>query len=182
MGRSLEAVGLRSFWSQRGSSIPEVLVTVSVIAVTLSGSVLALNSAYEDRRTAGQSFANDLRMARMNAVTRGSHYRITWSGNMYTIKRLQDEDDDGDWEVNDDVAPQNREFDGGVQISVVSTPTSPVDPEVEFDTRGMVVDENGDLRDIIQITLTDTGTAGGTSKVEVWPSGQVYLEMGLEAQ
>jgi Tfp pilus assembly protein FimT len=174
MGKFFEA----RTWSQHGSTIPEVLVTVSVIAVTLSGSVLALNSTYEDRRTAGQSFVNDVRMARMNAVTRGSHYRVTWSNNIYTIRRLQDDNDDGAWAVDDEVPAQIRELDGGVKIAVKSSPASPVDPEIEFDTRGMVVDENGDLRDIIEITLTDTGTAGGTSNVEVWPSGQIYLEMG----
>jgi Tfp pilus assembly protein FimT len=181
MVRSFEVCSPRR-WGERGTTIPEVLVTVSVIALTLSGSVLALNSTYEDRRTACQSFVNDLRMTRMYAVTRGSHYRITWSGNTYTIRRLQDNNDDGTWAINDEVAPQTRELDGGVDISVQAGGTAPDDPEIEFDTRGMVVDENGDPRDIVEITLTDEGTGGGTSRVEIWPSGQVYLLSGQEAQ
>jgi Tfp pilus assembly protein FimT len=167
--------------------VPEVLVSVSMIALVLSGSVLALNGTYEDRRTASQTFVNDLRMARMNAVTRGAHYRVEWTGDTYTIERLQDDDGNGTWQADSDSAPQTRELDGGITISTSSTggTTAPAEPSIEFDTRGMVVDEDGELRDVVRVTLSEESYGahgGGTSDIEVWPSGQVYLVSGQEAQ
>jgi Tfp pilus assembly protein FimT len=171
---------------ERGTTIPEVLVTVSVIALALSGSVLALNSTFEDRRTASQAFVNDLRMARMNAVTRGAHYRVTWTGDVYTIERLQDENGDGIWQSDDESVPQTRELSGGISISTSSSEsTAPDEPGVEFDTRGMVVDSDGELRDVVHVAISEAAdgtTGGGTSHIEVWPSGQVYLESPQETQ
>jgi type II secretory pathway pseudopilin PulG len=162
-----------------GTTMLEVLVTASVIAIALSGSVLALNSMFEVRRTAAQMFVNDLRTARMNAVTRGAHYRVTWSGETYVIERLQDTDGDGIWQTDVEATPQARELSGGVSIQTVSDAAATAGPSVEFDTRGMVTASDGsEQEDVVEVALSEAAdghSPRGTSHVEVWPSGQIYL-------
>lgn len=163
----------RSGWSTRGTSLPELIVTVGIISVVLGGSVLGLNRTYLDLGSAAQDFMNDVRETRMKAVTRGSHYKISWSSGAYTIRKLQDNDGNGIWATDDTVVAEVHSLTAGVTMTTLSGPTT-----VEFDTRGVLVKPTTGTLTVTKVKMVEvqaSNRGAGPKTIEIWPSGQIDL-------
>lgn len=154
----------------RGTSLPEVMATVGVIAVLMAVAASGLNRRYADLETAHQELVNDVREMRLRASLKGAHFRLSTGATSYEIQRLQDGDRDGLWQPDPTVAPRVVHLPPGVQMAV--TQKSGDVTQVEFDTRGVVVDpEDGRSGDVVVVVLSDQHD--DRRRVEIWPSGQV---------
>jgi hypothetical protein len=163
------------------------MVTIGITVMVLSLSVLGLNSNSVSAGAMAQNVANEVRLARAAAVTRGAHYRIVLGADWYTTERLQDEDDDKVWTLDTTAPTKRRELIGGVTMTASTGNTSETAAGtasiIEFDTRGMVVAGSGTIPPMMTVAVvgSDADNAiGGTSYVYVWPSGQVELLQGDE--
>lgn len=160
----------------------DLVVSLGVTSVLLGLSVMSLRGTYTDLGLAAQNVAAELRKARMYAITRGAHYRMTLATGWHKTERLQDNDNDGVWQVDTTYPSTQQDFKGGVTMvantgnSVGGDSGSPV---IEFDTRGMVVPKAGtSVPSIMTVTINGATSANamkGTLYVYVWPSGQVEL-------
>lgn len=171
--------GPRRSLGERGSTIPEILVTVGIIGLVLGTSVIGLNASYADLGSSSQTFVNGLRQARMNSVTRGAHFRVSWTSSKLTTRRLQDDDADGTWATDDEFDPFVQNLPAGISIAT----TSP--NKVEFDTRGMIVPPSGSSQSVVHVTINGASGpnhSGGTMEVEIWPSGQIELASNEDEQ
>jgi type II secretory pathway pseudopilin PulG len=168
------AASSRSGTDERGTTILEVLISVGIILIALGGSVLGLNRTFADLTSAGQTFANDLRLARMNAVTRGAHYRVSWGDTSYRTERLIDLDGNGIWELDPQAPPVLRRLPAGISLGNLGADGN----AFEFDTRGMVVPPSSATPDVVALAVGETGNPALAIRIEVWPSGQVYLASG----
>lgn len=153
-----------TLFSQMGSSIPELMVTVGIIASVMGTGVMSLDRGYLDLATAKQTLVNDLRRARMQATLKGAHFRFQTQGGQYVITRLKDADGDGVWNVDSAYTARTVELPHGYSIVAAST--------AEFDGRGLLVATgSSSVADIISVTLRDH--EGQRKVVQIWPSGQV---------
>jgi len=166
------ALGIRRVRDESGTSILEIVVTLGVVILVVGLSALSLNRTFADLGTASQGFINDLRQARLYAVTRGVHYRLSWTSTAYTLIRLQDSDQDGDWDVDGQVDPQTVNLPLGVSMATVGEGGA-LPQAVEFDTRGMVVPDLDQTLGVVRVAISKTERPSGTVQVEIWPSGQV---------
>lgn len=161
---------------ERGTSLLEVIVTTGIIGLLLGGSVLGIKSTYNDLGNSSQTFASDVRLARMDAVTRGVHFRVAWDDRSYRTERLEDLDGNGVWETDIHAQPQTRALPAGITIATASGDQSR--QAVEFDTRGMVVAPLDGSPDLVVVGITAAphgGRIDGIIDIEIWPSGQIYL-------
>lgn len=152
-----------TIFSQTGSSIAELVVTVGIIASVMGTGVLSIERDYLDLATAKQNLVTDLRRARMQATLKGAHFRFEAEGNSYAISRLADADGDGVWEVDEEFTPKTVDLPAGVTIA------APL--PAEFDGRGLLVPDGNGYTGIVTLYMSD---GEGSSKIiQVWPSGQV---------
>ncbi len=162
--------------TERGTSLIEVIVTTGIIGLLLGGSVLGLKSTYNDLGSSSQTFASDVRVARMDAVTRGSHFRVAWTSKSYKTQQLQDDDGNGVWQTDTGVQAQTRYLPGGVTMA--TAPGGAAVQNVEFDTRGMVVTPANGSPGVVVVGVKGAphgGRVSGTMDIEIWPSGQIYM-------
>lgn len=167
-------------FGQAGTSLPEILVTISVIGLVMGLGVTGITGRYDNHGSATQSVLNDLRLTRMNAITRGAHYRMTFKSGSYDMQRLQDNDGNGVWDTDSQVEPTEVELPYDVALSVAGAIASPLGLTIDFDSRGMVATPSGIVVGVATVYVTATGgiNAGKVNSVEVWPSGQIQLEDG----
>lgn len=157
----------------------DLVVSLGITSLLLGVSVLTLRGTFTDLRSSAQSVTAEIRKARMYAVTRGAHYRMSLAGDWYKTERLQDNNNDGIWQVDTSypAAPQQN-LPGGISMTANTGNTSSGTPVIEFDSRGMVVPQSGSTVPNL-MTITVVGQPGdtmiGTLYVYVWPSGQVEL-------
>ena len=148
-----------------GFTLLELLVVIAIIGVTAGLSLPYLRADTLDLKVEGQRFMGHMRIARANAVNRGTHYRLSISPSSYQIERLADDDADGVWIAEATVV--DLPLPAGLTLS------SDTDGVVEFDTRGFVMPPTGALlADVETLTLGDTAS-GKATVLEVWPSGQI---------
>lgn len=158
-----------TIFSEAGSSMAEVMVTVGIVASVMSTGVLSIDRGYLDLATAKQNLINDLRRARMQATLKATHFRFEAEGNHYVITRLEDADGDGAWQVDEDFTPREVALPAGFHVSASKM--------AEFDGRGMLVDDDSPLSlDTIDVHLKDHD--GQRKTVQIWPSGQVEELVG----
>lgn len=158
-------------------------MTIAITVMVLSLSVLGLNDKFISTSAMAQNLSNDVRLARMAAVTRGAHYRVAFGTNWYRTERLQDNNRDRIWIPDTSVAAQQRQMEGGVTLApntgVTGSTAAGSAQVIEFDTRGMVVASAGGtippLMTVAIIGSTQPRGMRGTSYLYVWPSGQVEL-------
>lgn len=165
----------RCFWSNQGSSLPEVVVTVGMSGLILGLGVLGINAKFIDLSATARNLTGEIRRARMNAVTRGAHYRVVLSESAYRVERMQDSDGDGVWTPGTSAPVRRTDLPAGISLSVLEDGPS----AIEFDTRGMIVPQDDAPVAMVAIQLTEangTGRAGGRARIEVWPSGQIDME------
>lgn len=156
--------------SQRGMSMVELLVTMSILAAMIAVAVPKFNRSMFNLPVTEQNLIGDIRMARANATSRGVHYRVSVNSSSYSVQRLQDADGDGLWEVDGAFPAQTVHLPSDLSLSF-GEGTSAV---FEFTTRGLLADqEDGTPAEIVTIYLHDAQDSSGTKTVQVWPSGQV---------
>lgn len=148
----------------------ELLVAIGILMVTGAFVLPTLNSSALNSTVATQNFIGDLRMARANATSRGTHYLVELSSQSYTIQRLQqDFTEQGEEIWVDDGSPQQVDFPAGISLSVEEG-----DGLIEFDSRGLVLpNPDTGLPEVEEIAITDSLHGQDTVTIEVWPSGQV---------
>jgi Tfp pilus assembly protein FimT len=165
-----------------GSTMVDLMVSVGITSLLLGVSVITLKGSFTDLSSSAQTLAGDIRRARMYAVTRGAHYRMTFASTWFKSERLQDNDNDGVWQVDTNHSSPQRNLQGGITMAANTGNSTGsgagATPVIEFDSRGMVVPKAGTTVPGI-MTIAVQGDAGdsmvGTLYVYVWPSGQVEL-------
>lgn len=148
------------------------------LALILAGiTALTVRSTRFDFSSARDRVVNQVRNARMDAVTRGAHYRVTFEETAIEIQRLADPDEDGVWEPDPNSEPKRIDFPAGVVVELQpgGVGGQPTGQTVEFDTRGMLArGPDGSMPDKVTVTLKNTST-GATRTLEIWPSGQIVV-------
>lgn len=171
--------------SAAGTSPAELVVTIGITVMVLGLSVLGLNSKFTSTGAMAQEIANDVRLARVSAVTRGAHYRVVLGTNWYRTERLQDNNNDKVWDADTTSPSRQRELEGGVTIVPNTGNVSGSASVIEFDTRGMVVPAAGDtVPSMMTVAIngsSDARAVRGASYLYIWPSGQVQLLHAGEA-
>src|SRR4051794_29608572 len=84
--------------SQRGMSLIELMVTMSVMAIMIAIAVPKLNKSTLNLPVTEQTLIGDIRIARADATSRGVHYLVSIASSSYSVQRLQDNDKDHVWE------------------------------------------------------------------------------------
>jgi Tfp pilus assembly protein FimT len=145
----------------------EVLVAVTILALMIALAVPNFNRSGLNRMNATESLAGNIRLARANAVSRGTRYRVILGSNSYSIQRLQDDDGDGVWEPDGALGTQEIALPSGVTI------TEGASAEIEFTSRGLLASlADGTPPDVLSIYVSSV-SEGQSEAIEVWPSGQV---------
>jgi Tfp pilus assembly protein FimT len=163
---------------QRGTSLPEVVVTIGVISLVTGLSVTGITGRYDTLNSAASTLLNQLRLARMNSITRGAHYRITLSDDTYKLERLQDNDGNGVWDLDTQNTPQEVTVPDEIALSAEGGVGTPDGSSIEFDSRGMLAVPSGISNGVVEIFVTAVAgiNAGRVSRIEVWPSGQIQID------
>lgn len=161
---------------QKGSTLPEALVTLALAGVVMAIGAVGLRANYLDLSSAQQNLVNDLRRARMMATRKGVHYRVTFGSGSYQIERMKESElTAGLWQVDEVVEPESIELPAELSLGVASDSGG---ASVEFDTRGMVVPPSSSTtNEIVTVTLSE----GNDEKlVRIWPSGQIERTQNVE--
>jgi Tfp pilus assembly protein FimT len=160
-------------WNDRGTTLTEALVTIGIAGIVASLGAMGVSRHYLDLTKAGQQLLNELREVRMEATRRGVHYRLALTSESYRAERMVDQDGDGVWE-GDALPPiQQIALPSSLSLAVENAQAGTI---VEFNSRGMVVGEQGEIQDrVIEIVLSDHRD-DRTVKVRVWPSGQIEVK------
>ena len=157
--------------NEKGTTLTEALVTISIAAIIMAIGVLGIRRDYLDLGSSSQNLRNDLKQARMEASRRGVHYRVKLSSGSYRTERMADPQGDGSWEVATATSPQVVDLPDHVSLAMDNA-----DLVVEFNSRGLVVGPDGDAEDgVMEIVLTDQSN-GASRRIRVWPSGQIQIE------
>jgi hypothetical protein len=146
--------------SARGSSMMELLMAASLFAVIVAIALPQFPRSPYVLWTAQQQLLADLRAVRMDALTKGDHFRmLITSGGRYDEYRLSLVGVtwvQGAQPVKTRTLPTNVAF------------TSGVGSFFDFNTRGLMLNPGA----ATTLTLSDSYT-GKTRGATVWPSGQV---------
>jgi Tfp pilus assembly protein FimT len=154
---------------QKGSTLPEAVVTLALAGVVMAIGAVGLRANYLDLSTAQQNLVNNVRRARMMATRKGVHYRVTFGSGSYQIERMKESElAAGVWQVDEVVEPESVELPASLSLGVASDSGG---SSIEFDTRGMVVPPAvATTSSIVTVTLSE----GDDEKVvRIWPSGQI---------
>ncbi|MGH7803547.1 MAG: pilus assembly FimT family protein [Candidatus Binatia bacterium] len=143
-----------------GSSMIEILVVITMIAILTAVGVSTFRSSPYAFDGAVTELVSDLRMTRTLAQSRGAHYRlVVLNDSTYVIERLVPRD--GIWEPAR-TDRRSKTLDFAVRLG------SPEGTTVEFDTRGTAV---GDA--VVRTFDLEERKTGAVRGANVWPSGQV---------
>ena len=145
----------------------ELLVAIGLLGLLVALALPNLDRAEFEVEEAMAVLVGDLRMARANATSRRSHYRVTFSSASYTIQRLQDSDGTDTWLPEGDA--QTVQLPNGVSLSQGAGET------IEFTTRGLVTRTDGTPAPVVTVQLNSTAQSASET-VEIWPSGQLQRE------
>lgn len=150
-------------WRQRGNSLIELMVALSILATLVHIAVPMWRAGSMNIVTARKVVIANLREARTNAITKSVHYQVSFAADKGAVtlsKMLQPTPPATTWAV-DTTKVQTSALPKSTQVSTPSV-------VVEFNTRGMVVNSSA----VTVISFTDS--FGHTKSLQVWPSGQVH--------
>lgn len=156
--------------SQRGMSMIELLVTMGILAVMIAVAIPKFNSSMFNLPVATQTLIADVRMARANATSRGVHYQVSLDSSSYTIQRLQDSDNDGEWSADSSYPAYTADLPSDLSLSFEDGSGA----TFEFTSRGLLMDQDdGSPAAIVTVYLHDSQGESTTKTVQIWPSGQI---------
>jgi Tfp pilus assembly protein FimT len=146
----------------RGASLLELAVMVSILGVSTGVAVSRLNAGTRHIDSAHQELIANLRLCRAQAVAGGFHCEVAvTSATSYRVDRmLPPEAPNGPWTAD---ASSSRAI-----LLPVGVSMSQATGAFEFDTRGSLVT----LAARTPLVLTDSGY-NRQKTVVLWPSGQV---------
>ena len=140
----------------------ELLVLMAIVALTGASALPTMNSGKMNAALSAETLLGDIRMARANATTRGAHFRITLGGSSYSVERLQDDDNDGEWLPDANFTKRTVDFHSSLSLTVDQG-----DGIIEFTTRGLIAAmADGTPPEIEEISLHDS-KYGTTRNVQV---------------
>jgi prepilin-type N-terminal cleavage/methylation domain-containing protein len=147
---------------ERGFTLIEMVVTFALAAILMGIAVPHLPDRNYGLWTAHTQVIADIRQARADSIVKGDHFEVRIdSSNAYTVWRLRDPENDGNW-VPDATPRKSRVLPTNVTF------TQGVGGSFEFNTRGlMVIPDAAD-----SLRLADSHTAEERT-VTIWPSGQI---------
>jgi len=152
---------------QAGFTMVELMITVTLIALTLAASLPGFRHLMQSNNLAegGREFAGHIRLARQMAVAEGVPYIVTWDDAAESYSIVRDEDQDG---VVDNGEPSQGPFvmPSGVQLANAGNGGF-AGSQVVFNPNG-TASESGSLRlnndhgGLLRLTLL-----GPTGQVEI---------------
>ncbi len=148
---------------ERGLTVIELLVAVGVFGLLAAIAIPHVQPARYALWTAQEQLMADLRTTRMDALTKGDHFRFDVTGaNTYAEYRMSLV---GAAWVAAATPVRSRKLPSGVTFS--GSPSN----QFEFNTRGLMLNPGA----AATLTMTDSHT-GHSKGVTVWPSGQVIAQ------
>jgi type IV fimbrial biogenesis protein FimT len=156
--------------ANRGFTLIEMLTVVAILGIVLAVGLPHLDPGRMDTNKLAQSLVGDVRLARLRAITGGSHYVVkVTTGAMgamsYKVVQMA-ESGDGTWVEATGGWKRTVSLPSGMSVSGGGEGGF----SVEFNTRGMLVSNE----EPVLATITDD--YGAVRKLTVWPSGQVHVE------
>jgi len=144
--------------SRAGYSLIELLTAVAIFGVLAAAGLPHIDTSRQDIQSATKQVIADYRWARTRAITSGVHFNVTWTdANAYQVQRMKQV---GTTWSTDTVVKQ------------VTLPAAisryAAQPNVEFNTRGMMVSPNYNMFEMLW-----DGKFSTYRMVSLWPSGQV---------
>jgi prepilin-type N-terminal cleavage/methylation domain-containing protein len=142
----------------RGFTLIELLVTVGIMGLLMAIAMPRMQRNSYALWTAQQQLLADLRASRMDALTKGDHFRFDVTGtNTYVEYRMNLVG--ANWVVGTTV--RSRQLPAGITFGGSGN-------SFEFNTRGLMLNPGA----AATLTMTDSST-GHSKGITVWPSGQV---------
>lgn len=144
---------------QRGYSLVELLVAVSIFGVLAAAGLPHIDTRRQDVQTVTKQLIGDMRWARTRAITSGAHFAVHFSDTQtYEIQRLKQVGTA--WTV--DAVVKEVTLPGHIEIFLW--------PDTfEFNTRGMMISTaTASYPSIVDMKYS------GWHTLSIWPSGQVY--------
>lgn len=162
---------------QAGTTLPEIVVTIGVIGLVTGLSVTGITGGYDNLNAATNTVLNELRLTRLNSMTRGAHHRMVFGTDSLQRQRLQDADGNGEWDEDSQFEADDIALPDDIALSVEGSVTATGGLSVEFDSRGMLVVPSGAANSVIEVSVVAVSgmNAGKVNQVEVWPSGQIQI-------
>jgi prepilin-type N-terminal cleavage/methylation domain-containing protein len=154
---------LKHMRGRRGYSLAEMMVVMAIASVTAAVALPHFDTRRENINTAVQQLISDLRFARTQAITHGTHYCVHRTSRGYEVRRLKLQGTSWtlDRVVRKIALPAGVTFDSWYHF--------------KFNTRGMqVYFTNPSNPEPTYLTARDG--FGAETQVSVWPSGQAFDE------
>lgn len=147
--------------NKKGISLVEIMIVIAIATILLMVAILNLRGAAQNMevRSAGESMQADMVLARSNALSTSSRYRINAGTNSYALER---EAPAGVWSV-----VSTHTFDHGITITSV-TGNNPL----IWSPRAMPTPTGGG-------TFTITNRRGSTGIVEYTATGRIFVQYNM---
>jgi hypothetical protein len=151
---------------EKKSSWSDVAVAGGIIVLLLALLIPTLGRQEITLPNAKHSLMEHLRFARVGAMNRGAHFRVTFQTNAYAIEQLQDNDGDGVW-TPAAALPMWR-----IALPTTVTIEAGAAQVVEFDNHGLLTHSKNGQDEKVTIRIRDVQN-GRSETIHLLPSGQV---------
>ncbi|HVN84733.1 MAG TPA: prepilin-type N-terminal cleavage/methylation domain-containing protein [Candidatus Binatia bacterium] len=155
----------------RGYSMVEMMVALSVAAIIMAIAIPRLRTQRVNIQTAYRQVIAAFRIARANAISKSTHYQVSFpdSTHVKISPMYEPTPGSGVWVV-DTTKVQTQVLPNRTTINAAAVNTL-----VEFNSRGIVTNSTIPTPAAGQAPQVDVqDTYGATKSTQVWPSGQIY--------